>query len=105
MILKLILVAFMAIFKAIADTITHHEGGILFRKYGSFFDMKVQGKFLPFTEYPLDGWHLANTGFWAAGIAGFIIPGSWFDFWLYNYVLLVALSIVVFNIFYNKILK
>ncbi|MFA9212948.1 MAG: hypothetical protein ACEQSR_03775 [Candidatus Methylacidiphilales bacterium] len=88
-----------AICKAFADTIAHHKGGSLPKllpKYAKYFDMQIQGEFLPFTKYPLDGWHVANSGmigFFLLAVGGiYIVLGS-------------IGFILAFNLFYNKILK
>jgi hypothetical protein len=88
-----------AICKAIADTIAHHRGGKLpklFPKYAKYFDMNIQGKMLPFTKYPLDGWHVANSGmigFFLLAVGGLSMLLGSIGF------------ILAFNLFYNKILK
>ena len=50
-----------AIANAAVDTILHHGGGWLKRKYGSFFDINKQGKFFWFTKYPVDGYHIFKS--------------------------------------------
>lgn len=98
MIMTLILIIIAAIAKAIADTIVFHGGGKLRQIFGAFFDINVPGKFLPHTKYPLDGFHIANslmivTFVWIAtdGIVEFVLGD--------------AVFILVFNLFWNKILK
>lgn len=94
---QLLCIALAGVFKAVADTIAHHYSTSVFNGK-DFFNPEIQGKRLPFTKYPLDGWHVANSCMifcfcvgavgvtWKVLAAGFIF-------------------IIVFNLFYNTILK
>jgi hypothetical protein len=93
LILQFSFIILAAICKALVDTIAFHKGGVFKSK---FFDINTQGKFLPLTKYPLDGFHLANSFmlfFFILGITGF------------NWKLAAAgvLFIAVFNLFWNHI--
>lgn len=102
-VLKFVLIILSAICKAIADTVCFHKGGKL---KGDFWNIKKQGKLLRYTNYPLDGWHLTNSGFIIFSITacvlnlkvslltsliGFVILGITFN--------------LVFKLFFNKILR
>lgn len=86
-----------AICKAIADTIAHHYDTSIFEGI-DFFDPAIQGKKIPFTNYPFDGWHVANSlmiVFFVLAVFGFtlkaLVAGVFF--------------ILFFNLFYNKVLR
>lgn len=98
-IIKAILIIICAICKAIVDTITHHP--LRMRLKGSFWKLWPHDKFIPFTKYPLDGWHLCNS----IMILCFIIYGSLTGFrWYVDIPVSAVLFTVTFNLFYNKIL-
>lgn len=102
-ILKFVLVILSAICKAVADTVCFHKGGKL---KGDFWDMTKQGKFLPFTKYPLDGWHLANSGFIIFLVAACVLNlNVGFLTAAIGFVLLGIVFNLVFNLFFNKILR
>lgn len=98
--IQMLFICLAAVCKAFADTIAHHKGGIL---KGDFWDMTKQGKFIPFTKYPLDGWHLSNSG-----MILFFILATLFES-LFPWYIQIPISgvyfIVFFNLFYNKILR
>lgn len=99
LILKALLIIIAAISKAFVDTIAFHRGGKL---KGDFFNINKQGKMLPFTSYPFDGFHLFNS----LMIVCFIAAGSLQGFrWYVDIPVLGIIFISVFNLFFNKILK
>src|SRR5574337_125865 len=95
LIFKLIFVALAAVFKSIADTIAFHDGGKYFK--GKFFSMTRPAIYIPYTKYPITGWHLANSG----SIVFFCLA-AFGDNW--KLVIAGAVFILVFNLFFNKIL-
>jgi hypothetical protein len=95
--MSLVFIILAAICKAVADTIAHHYDTSIFRGK-KFFNPEIQGKKLPFTNYPFDGWHVANS----LMIFFFCLAVFWFTWKL---LLSGALFIIVFNLFYNKILR
>lgn len=95
--IALLLITFAAICKAVADTIAHHYYDSVFNGK-KFFNPNIQGKKLPFTNYPFDGWHLANSGM----IFFFLLAA--FSISL-KFLIGSILFIIVFNVFYNKILR
>ena len=99
-IIILLLIAFAAVFKALADTVAFHKGGRF--KGRKFFDINQQGRFLPLTKYPLDAWHLANSAMIVCFIAAAFIGSGWF---VIKVVIAGLVFNVVFNIFWNKIFK
>jgi hypothetical protein len=101
-----------AVCKAVADTLTHHYDTSVFKwKDRRFWDPAISwkyAKYLKFTKYKLDAWHLANSGM----IICFIFFGLLFPFSIWHVgVLLAALVIcggawvLAFNLFYNKLLR
>lgn len=107
--LSLLFVILAAIFKAVSDTLEHHFDTSVFRKLRvGFWDPDHStAKFLPFTKYKVDAWHISNTilivffmaaiVFWKTALFGL---GNWI--WI---IVLGVLFNLVFNLFYNKILR
>lgn len=102
-IIKALLITIAAMMKAVADTIAHHGGGVLRRKWGDFFDINVQGWIIPGTKYPFNGWHIANSITIASLILAAVI-NSTVPWWI-MFILLSTVFILVFNLFWNKVLK
>lgn len=92
-----VFIALAAICKAVSDTIAHHYDTSIF-KGKDFFNPEIQGKRLPFTSYPFDGWHVFNS----LMIVFFCLAVFWISWKL---LLAGVLFILVFNLFYNTILK
>lgn len=101
MTLAIILIGVMAIFKAVADRIANHMNTPSIFKEGSFW--LKQGLFIPLTKYKFDGWHVSNSIiiFSSIGLAFANLPLTMW--WMY-FVLGIEFNLV-FNTFYNKILK
>ena len=105
----IILLILTATSKSIVDTILFHEGGKLvewFPKWKDFFDIKKQGKFLPLTKYPWDGYHVFNSLMIFSFLAMFCILLPYI--WYINIGIWVVLGLVfnvVFNLGFNKIFK
>lgn len=104
-----LLLIIAAISKSIVDTILFHRGGKLiewFPKWKDFFDIKKQGKFLPLTKYPWDGFHIFNSLmiFSFLAIPCILLPYVWYiklGIWVAS-----GLGFnVVFNLGFNKIFK
>jgi len=95
MILKFLLIAIAAIGIAFTNTISLHKGGKL---KGKFWDINQQGNFIPFTKYPLDGYHLMQTLY----IFAFCVAIFGFHWQL---AVAGAIYIFTFNWFWNKILN
>jgi len=98
-----ILILLAAIFKAVADTVAHHYDTSIFR-WNDFYNPLKQGKKIPFTKYPLDGWHLANS----LMIVSFICAWAFHKpilKWYYEIPIAGVAFNLTFNLFYNKILR
>ena len=94
MVLFILFIILAAICKALVNTIAFHKGGIF---HGiKFFDITVQGKFLPYTKYPLDGYHVFNS----LMITFFLLAIFGFSWWV---IIGGLLFNVTFNLFWNKI--
>lgn len=98
-ILQFSFIILAAICKALTDTIAFHHGGIFHAD--KFFDINTQGKFLPLTKYPLDGFHLSNSMMIVFFIAAVCAPSP--IVWYLNIVLLGVVFNLVFNFFWNHI--
>jgi hypothetical protein len=98
----MIWIALAAIFKAIADKLAHHFGNSIFKKLNPKWWNPEESwkhvKFLPYTKYRPDAWHIANS-----------ILIILFCTAVYGLTLKMVYSgvvfILVFNLFYNKILN
>ena len=101
MIIAFILVIVAALFKAIADRIANHDHTVSIFKEGGFW--LKQGRFIPLTKYKLDGWHLSNS-IMICSLVGLIFSNITFQQW-YLYPILGIVWIIIFNFFYNQILK
>jgi len=101
MIYKIILIIVAAICKAIADTISPRKSKL--SEKGDFWNIHKQGKFLPFTKYPLDGWHIFNSIMILCFIVMNVFKTEYQ--WYITIPLLGFIFILIFNFFYNKILK
>lgn len=93
-----------AIMKAIVDTLSHHYKNSIFFEKSNFWNIKKQGKFLPFTKYPLDGWHICNSLMIISFIFFGILHDTYFNLYL-DLLISGILFIIIFNLFYNKFLK
>jgi hypothetical protein len=91
-----------ALFKAIADKLSHHFEKSVFKNLNpKWWNPNVSWqyvKLIRFTKYRPDAWHLANSAmilFFCVAAFGFTLE-----------MLIAGLAfIVVFNLFYNRILK
>lgn len=97
-IFQLTCIALAAICKALIDTIAFHKGGVFKSK---FFDINTQGKFLPFTKYPLDGFHISNSLMIVFFVVATCMPSPLV--WYLNIILLGTAFNLVFNLFWNHI--
>jgi len=99
-ILPILLIVLAAIFKAVADTIQHHPDTSIFKNKKFWVG---EGKFLPLTKYKFDGWHLSSSAMIASFI-GLIFTKIPYNLYI-SYIVLGIIFILIFNIFYNKILR
>lgn len=104
---SVIFLLFAAFFKAVADTLQHHYDKSVFWKLNkNFWNPVVSAehvKFLPWTKYRPDAWHLANTGM----IVSFILFAVLYKpliGWFFAVILGGIVFNLVFNLFYNKVL-
>jgi hypothetical protein len=98
LIIKSLLIIIAAVAKAVVDTIHHHPKTMVFK--GDFWRLWPRGKVLPFTNYPLDGWHVFNSLMILAFIGAGTLPGYR---WYIDIPVAGVLFIAVFNICYNKL--
>lgn len=108
MIIEAVILILAGMFKAVADTLTHHFDTSIFRwKDRKFWDPNISWKYakqLPLTKYKFDAWHLANSGQIVCWCAALGITEGRYPWW----VVFLAAGIIFnlsFNLFYNKILR
>jgi hypothetical protein len=115
-IINIALIIFAVIFKAGADIVNFHKGGKFkkwfaknkwYRRHSLFFDMGKTNQ-LPGTKYPFNAWHIFNSLSAGCYILIPVIDLLYFFPWYYSagaLVVVTAIYILVFNLFYNKILR
>lgn len=96
----LISIFLAAFFKACADTIKHHPDTSIFKNRSFWIG---EGKIIPYTKYKVDGWHFCSSLMIASFLILIFIEINYNLF--YIYFLLGVIFILVFNTFYNKILR
>jgi hypothetical protein len=96
--------------KAVADTLTHHfETSVFKNKDRRFWDPAISWKYaryLKFTRYKIDAWHLANSGMiisFCTAVATNCIHDHLH--WLLRLIIAGTLFNLSFNLFYNKLLR
>jgi hypothetical protein len=104
--LAIIFIALAAVCKSISDTLQHHFDSSVFAELNKrFWDPAFSWKFvkfLPFTKYRPDAWHLSNSGmilFFTLAVC--FNDLSWHPVW--QIAAMGSVFVFVFNIFYNKI--
>jgi hypothetical protein len=97
--MTILLVILAAICKAFADAQAHHQ----YKVTGGFWSV-AEGSFLPFTKYRFNSWHVANSLFIWAMLAGFRFHESYINWWA-DFAISGVLFIVIFNTFYNRVFK
>lgn len=97
-----ILVIGAGICKALVDTIAFHKGGVF--KGNNFYNINIQGKFLHFTKYPLDAFHLGNS-LMIFLFVGAVVIAARQKLWIsvIAFVVLGILFNLSFNLFWNHI--
>lgn len=107
--IALICILLAAVCKATADTLAHHfDTSIFKKKRRSFWDPAVSSTQAPRVfNYKIDAWHLFNSGM----IVFFIAAAALHPFdrdrlqWFLEIPCAGLCFIVMFNTFYNKILR
>lgn len=88
--------------KALVDTVAFHKGGVY--KGNDFFNINIQGKFLPFTKYPLDAFHLANSLMIFLFVGAVVVAAK--QKWWISLIAFAVLGLLFnggFNLFWNHI--
>ena len=98
--IKALLIIIAAIASAAADTVHHHPRTMIFK--GKFWRMWPHDKFIPFTKYPLDGWHVSKSVMIICLITAGVLPGY---LWYVDIPVAGVLWVLVFNLFYNKLFQ
>lgn len=98
----IILIILAGVCKAIADTLQHHFSTSVFKYCNPrFWDPRISWnhvRFIKWTKYQPDAWHLANSLMIFCFVGA--VANNWIEFLVGG-----VLFNLVFNIFYNKILK
>ena len=107
--LTILCIVLAAFFKAVADTLADHFYVSIFRNMDErFWNKAVSWKYakqIPGTAYPVDAWHLSNSGMIISFAAAIFTPAPFVWHWAIGLTAYGVLFIVVFNLFYNKILR
>jgi len=105
--ISLILIFFAAMFNAVMDktkdTIQYNSSQ--FRGLNPLFwnDEAWSGKFVPFTKYKLNAWHISKSLMLFCLLATPFFYKPIFGGW--DYILFGLEWVFIFNLFYNKFLK
>lgn len=106
--LTALFIALAGIFKAVADVLNHKYHDSIFRNLNVKFWMKDESwkhaKKIPFTNYPVDGWHLANSGMITCFCLACALHAKSID-WYWEVLIAGGVFNLSFNLFYNKILR
>lgn len=109
--LTIVCVILAGMFKAVADTLTHHYDTSVFKKNDrKFWDPSISwkyAKYAMFTKYKIDAWHLANSAqilAWCGALAAVYSTYIKFPWWAV-FIGAGILFNLSFNLFYNKILR
>ncbi len=102
-VLKLTLIILAAICKAVCDKIANHGDNSIFFTMSEFWWKKDSGSILPYTKYRWNAWHLSGSLMVVFFIAATCVnvPFGWYI----QVPILGILFTLIFNLFYNKILK
>ena len=105
--ISLLFILLAAVCKACADTVSHHFGRSVFKdKDPKWWDPSVSWqhtKFLPLTKYRADFWHLMNSGMIVCFTLAVVFHVELLPWWA-EIGIGGAAFVIVFNLFYNKIL-
>lgn len=101
-----ILITVAAILKAVADTVDHHFDTSIFRRLEArFWDRDIsQDKARRIFNYKVDAWHLALSGMIICMISAISLHEPKLVWWM-EVLIGGAWWNLVFNTFYNKILR
>lgn len=101
-----ILIALCAVCKAVVDTLDHHYDTSVFSHLPrAFWDPNVIIKTGPQVfGYPVDAWHLTNSLQLACWLALPLLYRKW-KAWYIDYAVGAAIFVLIFNLFYNSILR
>ena len=106
-VLPLIFYCTAAALKAVADTLADHFDKSIFSKLNKkFWDKTTSSKyakFIPWTKYRLDAWHISNT-LWITSFGLGVVYHKGNQYPIIELVILGAFFILTFNLFYNKLL-
>jgi len=101
-----ILLTLAAIFKAVADTVDHHFDTSIFRRLDvAFWDRDISSnKAKRIFNYKVDAWHLSQSAMIVLMILAAILHVPKLA-WYFELVIAGTWWNIVFNTFYNKILR
>ncbi len=101
-----ILILIAAICKAFADTLDQHFDTSIFRNWSrKYFDPNITIKTAPkIFSFPLDGWHIANSGMIVCFICAVVFNDAVLK-WYFQIPTWGFVFNISFSIFYNKIFR
>lgn len=107
-VLAIFLLLLSAIFKAVSDTLQHHYSTSIFKNLNpGWWNPAVSWqkvKLIPFTSYRPDAWHLSNSFMIVCFVLFGTLYGQLFNWWI-DTIILGAVWILMFNLFYDKVLR
>jgi hypothetical protein len=106
--LTILFISLAAVFKAISDTLKDHFSVSVFKwKDPRFWNPEISYKyvgFIRFTRYRPDAWHLSNSGMIICFCLAAVIHQPVLS-WYYELAIAGLLFNLIFNVFYNHLLK
>ena len=105
---SVIAILLVAIFKACADTMTHHYNTSVFKhldfRFWNAEESYKYAKMIPYTKYRWDGWHIANS-LWIITVVVGMHFHTTLLVWYLEIPLYGVIFTLTFNAFYNKVLR
>lgn len=109
MLAGILCIAGASIMKAVADTLEHHYDTSIFKKWNSKWWNPAESylvvKFLPWTKYRPDPWHLANSCMMVLVVLYGFFYEPVFSKWYLELAMYGGLWILPFNLCYNTLFK
>lgn len=104
--IPVLFIVLAAFFKAVADTLQHHYSTSVFKNMkAEWWDPAVSWRHVKtIFGYRPDAWHLANSAMIICFVAASVSKGYPFLWWL-MFAGYGVIFCIVFNIFYDKVLR
>ena len=106
--LPILFLVLAALFKAVADTLQHHYDTSVFKnKDVKWWNPTISWKyvkFLPYTKYRPDAWHLSNSLMIICFVLTAVFHNQYLSWWL-ELIMMGLIFNLAFILFYDEILR